>query len=301
MYVNFTMHFCLDEDFKANNFPEKFGNHLYFSRETSLDYYSYNSVYSLKYVIEGKEEYEIDGSYKKINSGQFLLVNNNSPVLLLPSTSKAVSIFIDPNLFTDVLNNVLKSEESLLDDPLAEISDFNVFEKVYDQNSLIINPLLEKLRKSHELAFSNNLQLMDKNFFYSIARAIIYDQSQNNRQLSSIRSSKNCTRQEILNRLKLAKTYIQDNPEKSHSLNELAELAIMSPFHFHRNFKSAFGISPKQYSLALKLDLAKNELRKYHNTVIEIAHKYGFADSSAFIRAYKKQFGISPKKSISKI
>ena len=294
------MHFCLDEDFKTNNFPEKFGNHLYFSGDTNLDYYSYESVYSLKYVIEGKEEYEVDGTYKHIRAGNFLLVNNNSPVVLLPSSSKAVSIFIEPSLFLDVLNNHEKTDVELLDGSELSNLEFNVFENVFQTDNQTISPILEVLKASHELAFQNRLQLLDYSFFFSIANAIIKDQCQNSSKLGRIKSRKNSTKQEILRRLLLARDYMHDNPEKSHSLGDLSEIAFMSAFHFHRNFKTVFGISPKQYSINLKLSLAKKELVISQISILDIAHKYGFADSSAFIRAFRNKFGNSPKRSISK-
>lgn len=65
-----------------------------------------------------------------------------------------------------------------------------------------------------------------------------------------------------------------------------AELSVL--------FKEHYGVLPKDYITNKRLDFA-NELAENSNIAIkDIAVKAGFSDSSQFIRAYKKRYGITP-------
>lgn len=63
-----------------------------------------------------------------------------------------------------------------------------------------------------------------------------------------------------------------------------------------RAFLSTLGVTPKQYLLAKKLDMAKRELRRlgHRTTVTEVAHRFGFNSSSRFAEQYRRQFGDAP-------
>ena len=59
-------------------------------------------------------------------------------------------------------------------------------------------------------------------------------------------------------------------------------------------FKSEYGITPKQYILKLRLNLAKRYLLQTHRTAKIIAKMCGFTDFSVFFKQFTKQEGLSP-------
>ena len=65
-------------------------------------------------------------------------------------------------------------------------------------------------------------------------------------------------------------------------LEQLALLAGLSKFHFHRLFKSAVGESPSHYHLNLRLHEAKCLLRETKKSVVDIALDIGYANPSHF-------------------
>lgn len=62
-------------------------------------------------------------------------------------------------------------------------------------------------------------------------------------------------------RLRQAVEFIPDHLAQDITLDDLAGVAAMSPFHFARAFKAATGTSPLQYVIAARIDLAGVKLR----------------------------------------
>ncbi len=90
--------------------------------------------------------------------------------------------------------------------------------------------------------------------------------------------------------------YINENLGERLTLEGLCE-------HFHtnrttlaRHIKEATGKSPIRYILEERLRRSRAEQEEGELSVSEIAEKYGFSDDNYFIRAFKKQYGVSPLK-----
>lgn len=78
------------------------------------------------------------------------------------------------------------------------------------------------------------------------------------------------------------------------SLDGLAALAAMSPFHFARAFKAATGLSPLQFVIAERLAAAEALLRTTRLPVAEIAWRVGYQDVSRFGRHFARRNGVTP-------
>ena len=78
-------------------------------------------------------------------------------------------------------------------------------------------------------------------------------------------------------------------------LADLARLAGISAFHFHRLFSSYFGESVAACARRLRLERAARRLLIEHASVTEVAGDAGYATPAAFTRAFRKQFGASPR------
>ena len=89
--------------------------------------------------------------------------------------------------------------------------------------------------------------------------------------------------------------YIQIHCDRNLSLIELANLAQMSLYYFARSFKQQVGLSPHQYLLRCRVERAKALLLQNELTVMEIAHRVGFADQSHLNRHFKQLTGLAPK------
>lgn len=79
------------------------------------------------------------------------------------------------------------------------------------------------------------------------------------------------------------------------SLDRLAARVEMSPFHFLRTFGRVTGLTPHQYVRRTRLRLAATRLVTDRSRILDVALDCGFGDVSAFNRAFRTEFGVSPR------
>jgi AraC-like DNA-binding protein len=77
-------------------------------------------------------------------------------------------------------------------------------------------------------------------------------------------------------------------------LKTLAEIAIISPFHFNRVFRQITGIPPCHFLSALRLDTARRLLLNTSMSVTDICFEVGYNSLGTFTTRFSSCFGISP-------
>lgn len=88
--------------------------------------------------------------------------------------------------------------------------------------------------------------------------------------------------------------YIQHNIDGKISLNELADIANFSPFHFHRVFKGMIGETLAEHTRRLRLERAANRLAQTQHSITYLAFETGYETVESFIRAFKARFKVAP-------
>ncbi|QIZ36142.1 helix-turn-helix domain-containing protein [Saccharopolyspora sp. ASAGF58] len=74
----------------------------------------------------------------------------------------------------------------------------------------------------------------------------------------------------------------------------LAGIALMSPTHFTRSFRSTFGETPHRYLQRRRIERAMALLRSPSVTVTEVAGQVGFGSLGTFSRTFRAIVGVSP-------
>ncbi len=79
------------------------------------------------------------------------------------------------------------------------------------------------------------------------------------------------------------------------AVGELAALCGISDAYFRRLFAGKYGLSPKEYIIKLRMDLAKMLLSSGDLSVSETASFCGYAEPCHFSREFARHVGVSPK------
>ncbi|MBX2849016.1 MAG: AraC family transcriptional regulator [Acidiferrobacterales bacterium] len=88
--------------------------------------------------------------------------------------------------------------------------------------------------------------------------------------------------------------YIHANFDSDLDVNTLAEVALMSPYHFHRIYRELAQETVNGTVRRLRLQRAAAELIRSNLSLTEIAKLVSYGSLEAFSRAFTKQFGESP-------
>jgi AraC family transcriptional regulator len=89
--------------------------------------------------------------------------------------------------------------------------------------------------------------------------------------------------------------FIDSGLETDLSVERLAEVIGVSPFHFSRMFKETFGRSPHRFVLEQRIDAASAVLQKDQSRPIaDVALAFGFATQAHFTQAFRRRIGATP-------
>jgi len=95
-------------------------------------------------------------------------------------------------------------------------------------------------------------------------------------------------------RLRKIEDYVHAHVSESISIDSLAELAELSPFHFSRVFKQATGITPLQFVTRERMLQAQQLIRETSRSLIEIALEVGYTSPSHFAQVFRRTVGMAP-------
>ena len=88
--------------------------------------------------------------------------------------------------------------------------------------------------------------------------------------------------------------YIEQNLAEELNIENIAEIAMLSPFYYQRIFGALCGMTVSEYIRARRMTLAAQELSSTGARVIDIAIKYGYDSPDSFAKAFQRFHGIAP-------
>ncbi len=98
----------------------------------------------------------------------------------------------------------------------------------------------------------------------------------------------------LLASLRLAKDHADRHFAEPLDLEQLAAVAAISKFHFHRLFTATYGLTPAAYLSERRIERAQDLLRATNLTVTEVCHSVGFSSLGSFSSRFAGVVGESP-------
>ena len=89
--------------------------------------------------------------------------------------------------------------------------------------------------------------------------------------------------------------YIRENASEEISNTELGAIFGYHPFYISQMLKKKRGITLRQYVIRYRMRAAAELLALSKMPIAEIAEKFGFTDASYFTKAFKAEYGMTPK------
>jgi AraC-like DNA-binding protein len=91
-----------------------------------------------------------------------------------------------------------------------------------------------------------------------------------------------------------AKDIVDSRYREPLDVQALAKAAYLSPAHFSREFRRAFGETPHQYLLTRRLERAAALLRSTDHSVSDVCFTVGLRSVGSFTTSFRRVYGMSP-------
>jgi AraC family transcriptional regulator len=88
--------------------------------------------------------------------------------------------------------------------------------------------------------------------------------------------------------------YLHERFLERPTLDQLGQIAGVTPEHFNREFRRRYHVGAAEYIRRLRLDWAAEQLRTHTKSIADIASVAGFSDQSHFTRHFRRRFGMTP-------
>jgi AraC family transcriptional regulator len=270
------------------------GNLTNYSDLHQVDFSLKQGRCAIKFVLQGLEQYRVNGLDYRVQSGEYLLINPDAHGTGWVDSStqvQGICIHLDPVLMSEVAAARMQPG---VPHPVAQPWEVAAVKNdVYRGKGSRMSQLLQQFGTQIQ-SKAPQAAAFPTTFYYTLCELYLGDVAQFSRQLTSIQAVKSGTKQELYRRLMKGRDFMEDSYTQPMEVADIARVACLSEYQFFRLFKAVFGQTPYQYLLQKRLDLGWQMLHQTTVTVSDAALQTGFADIFSFSKAFKKRFGVSP-------
>ncbi len=244
--------------------------------------FHHHSLYEMLYISKGKVQYGIEDKKYDLNAGDFVLI---APNIL----HKLLKIVEEP-----CERIILTFTKKFIDTFKTENTDLSViFQKIASSNNhkLTVLPafkeeIADTLNKMQGLFLSKEYgdDILFKAYFAQLLVRM-------NKEVSFIENEDELN--ENNNIIHKARMFAINNLDKKISVSDIASEVGLSVSRLSHLFKEKTGISLLKFLNKKRLTRAKDLLKNGYS-ITNTANKCGYQDYTSFIRAFTKEYGISP-------
>lgn len=249
---------------------------------------------SLFLNLAGHSFATVDRHRVKIENDRFFLSNSGEHYTLelqesIPTETFNIHFGQD---FCEKVVHSLESDSFLMEHFCDKVPSLSFHNLLYSRTPAF-DQVINRLASSSQTGMDCPLYL--EQCLYELAILLLKDRKDIQRRHHSLPIAKLAVRQEIGKRLDYALDYTHSFYAGALELEELAQVACLSKFHFLRLFKAYTGQSPHQYVNQVRVEKAKLFWKAQPwLEVHQLAGMVGFKDASSFSRVFFHRTGRYP-------
>ena len=245
--------------------------------ETSLDYRWHGHQRGhlefaiWQYTISGQGKLECDGKSYDLNPGDAMMIHiPQDHVYFLPENSDKWEF-----LYLNVHGSETMRIWRELGKRVGPVAHF-------DENS----PTIDLACKIYQLGINNNIisPYSASSLAYQFVMTLVEELLPGGRYMDKPPDF-----------IEKVTTYAMNHLHEPLGVDDLANIAEFSRFHFSRIFKRWYGAAPSTFLHDMRMKRAVRLLQTERITIKEIADRCGFTDTSYFCKVFRKEFDISPE------
>ena len=252
------------------------------------------SLLSIKTFSFGKAFYTIGARSYEVSEENYLVLDNCTSYRIeidSAEPTEAFCVFFSQEFIRDASNTLTQSESALLELPESTTNHFLFYERNYPHGDLL-SGRLKRSKQLYELLKHDSV--WSQEFYFSVFHGLVATNAANRFIIDKIKQAKYSTRRELYKRICYAKDYIDACISQELTIEKLSNVALLSPTHLMRIFKSVFGLSPHQYIIKKRMDVAQALLKSTNLTISDIMMQAGYVSLSNFSWVFKCITGQSP-------
>ena len=243
---------------------------------------------TLSVVAQGAKRAVLTDKVFEYATGQYLVVSVDLPIAGHVAKASAEEPFLGfgMNLKPAAIATLLL-ETAASDRALAETAGLGVSNAPTDLLDAVVR-MLRLLDHPHDIAVLG--PMIEREILW---RLLAGEQGAMVRQIGLADSR--------LSQISRAIRWIRVHHAKAFKVEELADLAAMSPSSFHRHFRAVTSMSPLQYQKQIRLQEARARLLAQSHDVAAVGYSVGYDSPSQFSREYSRLFGAPPARDVARL
>ncbi|MEH6892530.1 AraC family transcriptional regulator [Bacillus sp. JJ864] len=256
-------------------------------------YWQGNGQLSIKTFSNGKAHYKTSKGFFAVEESRYLLLNEGSYTISIDENKEVESfcIFFREGFGEEILNSLRESNNKLLSDPFKDRNDIGFFEKTYDTSEILLSQITKFKEK---LPILENDPVGYEEQFHKLMQIILFEHFDAWKEVESLAAIRNSTREELYRRISIAHEYIRAYYDKPIKLNEIAQIACLSPNHLLRTYSQIYHKTPHQHISEFRIRKAKKLLTQLDFNMTDITFELGLQNPVSFSKMFKQHVGVSP-------
>lgn len=267
------------------------------NREKSNDRFNHSvdkSFIQLHFCLSGKAKLLFNGGNYALD-----VPENKSFLLYNPQQDLPIDLSLEPDSKMIVLLIAIEKFHTFFSQEAGLIhflSGENMNKKCYRDKELNPNEIMVLNQIFHYGLHSSLEKLYTKGKVYELI-SLYFHKSDNE-------GAQNCPflEDEVnVEKIQKAKSILIERMTEPPSLNELSDMINLSLSHLKEGFKHIYGETVYAYLLNYKMEFARRLLTTKKYNIAEVSFEVGYSTPSHFIAAFKKKYGVTPKRYMSSL